>query len=552
MAIFKKTRTKPLPTGAEVSSKGIVRWKDAHGRTRTGKLTADGCGVLVESGMWTATYRDGRGRLVTCSTGCKSKDGAVRKLQEFEATAEKVRCGVLSHADAEAAEHSHGTISEAIKAYDAHLQTAGRAQSHYAETKHLLDLAVKGCGWQRVRDLDAKRAAVWLETIRETGLSDRAREAGKGLAARTVNKYGGYLKSFGGWLQRTGRTVGNPFDTLPTWSVADDRRHTRRAFTPEELAAFLVATEARPERDLRTIQKGKHKGQLGAKVDPKHIAPAQRLGRERALCWRTLAYTGLRIGELRALRICDVILQGDKPRVELPAKHAKNRRGATLPLRADLAALLGAWLGDRLRWEREAAQTMGKPIPARLEPLAKLFPHAPASVKVFDADLVAAGLASRDANGIVCKVDDRGRVLDIHSLRGTFASMLSAAGVPLVTAQHLMRHSDPKLTANVYTDAHLLDLPGAVAKLPDMLPKELPQVAQAVAGDSAAWGGEKGAIRGATKWAVVGGKRVHIESIADRKDTFNEYNATKNKTRKIANRDKGIRVLSTPDHKKKW
>jgi hypothetical protein len=36
------------------------------------------------------------------------------------------------------------------------------------------------------------------------------------------------------------------------------------------------------------------------------------------------------------------------------------------------------------------------------------------------------------------------------------------AGVPLTVAQRLMRHSDPKLTSNLYTDVWLLDLHGAV------------------------------------------------------------------------------------------
>jgi hypothetical protein len=41
-------------------------------------------------------------------------------------------------------------------------------------------------------------------------------------------------------------------------------------------------------------------------------------------------------------------------------------------------------------------------------------------------------------------------------------------GVPLRTAQDAMRHSDPSLTANVYTDPKLLDVAGAVASLPDL------------------------------------------------------------------------------------
>ena len=51
-------------------------------------------------------------------------------------------------------------------------------------------------------------------------------------------------------------------------------------------------------------------------------------------------------------------------------------------------------------------------------------------------------------------------------MRTTFGSHLSRGGVPLRTAQAAMRHSDPRLTANVYTDPRLLDVSGALEVLP--------------------------------------------------------------------------------------
>ncbi len=48
--------------------------------------------------------------------------------------------------------------------------------------------------------------------------------------------------------------------------------------------------------------------------------------------------------------------------------------------------------------------------------------------------------------------------------------MLAAAGVPLATAQVLMRHSTPTLTARHYVDPAMLDTAGAVEKLPCGLP----------------------------------------------------------------------------------
>ena len=56
----------------------------------------------------------------------------------------------------------------------------------------------------------------------------------------------------------------------------------------------------------------------------------------------------------------------------------------------------------------------------------------------------------------------------MHALRTTFGTLLSRGGVPLRTAQAAMRHSDPKLTANVYTDPKLLDVHGALDALPSL------------------------------------------------------------------------------------
>lgn len=92
-------------------------------------------------------------------------------------------------------------------------------------------------------------------------------------------------------------------------------------------------------------------------------------------------------------------------------------------------------------------------------------------IRIFDRDLEFSGLArveNRGGKEIVVKTDDCGRTFDIHALRHTFGTHLSKAGVPLRTAKAAMRHSDPSLTANVYTDPKLLDVAGAVASLPDL------------------------------------------------------------------------------------
>jgi integrase len=76
----------------------------------------------------------------------------------------------------------------------------------------------------------------------------------------------------------------------------------------------------------------------------------------------------------------------------------------------------------------------------------------------------------------IAKRDERGRTLDVHALRMTFGTLLGKGGVPLRTTQTAMRHSDPKLTVNVYTDPKLLDVHGALDALPSLPLGEGPTV----------------------------------------------------------------------------
>jgi integrase len=89
----------------------------------------------------------------------------------------------------------------------------------------------------------------------------------------------------------------------------------------------------------------------------------------------------------------------------------------------------------------------------------KLFNITQAALKVFVRDLAYAGIA---------KIDDRGRTACLHSLRHTFATLMSRGGVAPRVAQAAMRHSTIDLTMTTYTDPRLLDVAGALEVLPDL------------------------------------------------------------------------------------
>ena len=140
-------------------------------------------------------------------------------------------------------------------------------------------------------------------------------------------------------------------------------------------------------------------------------------------------------------------------------RSEKSRRGACIWLSNSLATDIANHLDLRLKALRKHADLTGKPIPCRLPLDMPLFDIPVRLSRVLDKDMEFAGIAKRD---------ERGRVVDVHAFRMTFCTNMAAAGIPLQTAQVAMRHSDPKLTANVYTDIDLLDVRGAMNSLPEL------------------------------------------------------------------------------------
>ena len=238
--------------------------------------------------------------------------------------------------------------------------------------------------------------------------------------------------------------------------LADRGRRTRKK-TPYPNAPKRSNWEREPLTfdDLATAAK---RGRDKLARRPDLLADLERDGRVRALIYKSLVLTGLRKGELASLTVGHLDLDGPTAYAELKAADEKNREGSEVPIRADLAADLRQWLADRLVGEQAAARLrIGGAWPLQLPPTTRLFGIPYGLLRILDRDLAVAGIPKRD---------DRGRTVDVHAKRHTFGTHLRKGGVPLRTAQAAMRHSDPSLTANVYTDPKLLGVAGALDALP--------------------------------------------------------------------------------------
>ena len=258
------------------------------------------------------------------------------------------------------------------------------------------------------------------------------RRAWLGLAPLTNGTRNHYLvafKAFCHWMERTGRAATNPTKEVEPLPVTE--RKERKPFSAEEFGWLLGVTEKAPTRSAR-----RRDGSLHYELT----------GPGRALVYLFAVETGLRLGELLSLRVCDFALDGDRPQVRLRAASAKNRKEPPpLPLRAALAKRLRAHFAKKLP---EAAAFSA---PGGL--------HAAGVIREDMADAraewIAAGAtpeerAERARSDFLAPVDHRGRVADFHALRATTATWLAEAGVSPYAMQQLMRHADIKTTMAHY------------------------------------------------------------------------------------------------------
>ncbi|MFA5043834.1 MAG: tyrosine-type recombinase/integrase, partial [Kiritimatiellia bacterium] len=201
----------------------------------------------------------------------------------------------------------------------------------------------------------------------------------------------------------TGRINVNPLQNADRVEVRGKERVTRRAFTNDEI--------------IRLFQ----------------------VAGPRKVVYLFAVVTGLRRGEMFALRWSDLAIDNMPFCVNVRSSTSKNHKNSVLPLRPELVVLLKG-----LR-------------PLDYEPDARVFKGLMPEMNRFKKDLELAGIPF---------VDAAGRRADFHAMRKTLATNMLKGGVALRVAMEMMRHSEARLTAGVYTDASQLPLEDAINRLP--------------------------------------------------------------------------------------
>ena len=204
----------------------------------------------------------------------------------------------------------------------------------------------------------------------------------QGRSGKTLQNYAESLAALCDWCVTRGYLEADPLGKLSQFNTTPLTR--RRAMTSEEITRLLDC-----------------------------CAPHRRLTYEVAFA------SGLRAGELRALRARHLDVDGGGVRLE--AAWTKNRKASFQPL--------PAWLVQRL-----GATVEGKAADGRL----LYVPSHPA--RDFDEDLRRASIAKTSPEG----------KLDFHACRVAYVSWVVEAGATLKEAQALARHASPEMTMNTY------------------------------------------------------------------------------------------------------
>ena len=464
---FRKYYSIPLPADAEpVTIKGIpsARFK-RNGKPTTAPLTADGKRAKIRS-----PYHYGwvNGKEVKLYTDAVASQ---QKLAELTRKAERNKTDLADPFD----EHRLTPLVDHLGEWQASLERLA-GEVYVQHSVNNVRRILETCGFKLMRDISSSRLEAFLVDMRRenaiaidpaketytkkelaaliginlgclpplirrhrlTGIGNgKARRYPKATAAhlcelrrqghsiKTSNLYLAAFKRFCGWMVLNKRMLKSPVEHLAGGNVQTDRRHDRRILDAGQLRNVIHAAGV-SEVSFRGLS-----------------------GRDREVLYTLACATGFRASELASLTPESFDLEGDVAKVTLSATNAKNKRTAEQPLSADAAATLRDYLE-------------GRPANAIIWP--GTWPNKAADMLRIDLETVGIPYVIQGTDGPL--------YADFHCLRHSFIAMLDKSGATLKEAMQLARHSDPKLTMAVYGRARLLDLAGAVDRMPSLSASE--------------------------------------------------------------------------------
>lgn len=294
------------------------------------------------------------------------------------------------------------SIGELAERFKLLILARGRTPKHANDTFNRVVRVLQEATITGMSDLRSTQVELGIGRLRTRGLS-----------LASCNHHLRAIKSFSRFLLLDGVLSIDVLARLRMLNARKDQRHARRALTQVELISLLET--ARNGGTVRGMN-----------------------GPARYALYLLALTSGLRSGELRALRVADLACGDDGAFVRLDARWTKDGRHALLPIPHETAAALQAIV----RGKQAADAVFAMPQPSRV-------------VMMLRADLKLAG---------VDYIDDRGQFADFHSLRHTYISHLARL-TDVKVVQSLARHATVTMTMDRYCHAEASEQRKAVDSL---------------------------------------------------------------------------------------
>lgn len=378
---------------------------------------------------WWGQFRDAHGRLRRHPLAVDKK-AAQAMLSDLVRTVEREKAGLVDPTDAQRKRPLKAHIDE----FRRYLENKDVTPIEISISMGHIEKIVAAGHWQRIADISGTSVLDFLGDLRRQGRS-----------AQTYNHYLKHIKQFTRWLVRDRRTPDNPLAHLSRLNVSTDRRHDRRALTPDEFSRLLEA--AREGKPIESIS-----------------------GPDRAMLYTLAAWTGFRKGELGSLTKRSLNLSTHPPTATVAACYSKHRREDTQVLHPELVRQLQVWLDSK---RNVAPNKPLFPVSGRVPGGTERKTHkmmqrdlAAARTKWLEDDCTPEERGECEASDFLKYRDSSGRFADFHSCRHLFITSLERAGISPKMAQTLARHSDIRLTLGVYTHVGLHDQTAAIESLP--------------------------------------------------------------------------------------
>ena len=353
---------------------------------------------------------------------------ALAHRQEAIDRADMIRRRVLDPRAEAVADQGGKPIAEHIDDFQTMMEDKSCTDKHVAKTCGHVTRVCAGCDFKVLADMTADKVADFIRALR--GQTTRRKTT---IAPSTVHGIVTSFKSFSRWLYKKNRTATDLMKDVERGNAKAEV--LRGAFSDTELAWLLSATAQAPRRYKLS-------------------------GADRALLYRLAVETGFRANELRSMERSNFNLGDvDKASITVHGAYTKNGKEATLPLRSDFAAELQAFL------KQSGQDGPALPVPHRTADMIHE-DMADARTAWLQAAESPAECYERFGTRFLLPVDESGFVRDFHSLRHTGITRVVRSGASMKIAQDFARHSDPKLTANIYTHLHISDIRAALENVP--------------------------------------------------------------------------------------